>query len=255
MRPRTVAVLALGWSVVGIAMMSATSIAAEAPKPVPASVATPPAVAGSRASEYVGQEVTIEGRVTAVHESPLATVLAFAQNFAGFTATILAADRDKFPPDLGGRIRDKVVRVTGTVTAYRGKPEMALRDPSQLVLSAPSPGTIGAPVLPPAAPAVVAPADTVTDEVRRALARIESRLEDLEGRMRELEEEAATPGDVAESRPRPLTLGAGAADVRSLLGEPLAIDRGANGESLWGYGRDRSVTFDASGRVTAWTGF
>ena len=83
-----------------------------------------------------GQDVTIEGRVTAIHESPLATVIAFGQNFAGFTATILAADRDKFPSDLDARIRDRVVRVSGTVTTYRGKPEMALRDPAQLVAGA-----------------------------------------------------------------------------------------------------------------------
>src|SRR5262245_22260998 len=75
----------------------AAGIAAEAETaPAPAAAPAGPTIAGSRAGDYVGQDVTIEGRVVAIHDSPLATVIAFAPNFAGFTATILAADRDKF---------------------------------------------------------------------------------------------------------------------------------------------------------------
>jgi hypothetical protein len=143
-----------------------------------------PVIAGSRAREYVGQAVTIEGRVAAIHESPLASVLAFAPNFAGFTATILAGDRDKFPSDLETRLRDRLVRVNGTVTAYRGKPEMALRDPSQLIL-APPPAAGSVAALP--APAPVASPDGALDEIRRALMRIEGRLESLDGRLRAVE--------------------------------------------------------------------
>lgn len=146
-----------------------------------------PTVPSGRASDHVGQDVTIEGRVTAVHASPLATVLAFSQNFAGFTATILAADRDKFPTDLDTRIRDRVVRVSGTVTTYRGKPEMALRDPAQLVLAPPpGPGSVAAQP----APAPIPTSDGTADELRRALARIESRLEAIEGRLTTMEQTA-----------------------------------------------------------------
>jgi hypothetical protein len=154
----------------------------------PAAVAPPPAPAipGNRAGDYVGQDVTVEGRVTAIHESPLATVLAFSQNFAGFTATILAADRDKFPRDLDARIRDHVVRVTGTVSTYRGKPEMALRDPAQLVLAPPpGPGSVAAA---PPAPAPVGSPDRSSEELRRALSRIETRLEAIEGRLTTIEQ-------------------------------------------------------------------
>lgn len=169
---------------------------AHAAEPVAPPPAAPPAIAGSRAGDYVGQEVTIEGRVAAVHESPLATVLAFSQNFAGFTATILAADRDKFPGDLAARVRDHVVRVSGMVTAYRGKPEMALRDPAQLVLAPPpAPGSVTAPRSTPVAGA----ADPSIDELRRALARIESRLEAIEGRLTTLEQ-APAGDEVAPAR-------------------------------------------------------
>ena len=273
MRARIVVGLAVGWVMVGSAVGGAAEgdkaagpaapvvapappVVAPAPPvtaPAPPAAAAAPTIPGNRAGDYVGQQVVIEGRVTAVHESPLATVLAFAQNFAGFTATIQAADREKFPADLGARIRDRVVRVTGTVTAYRGKPEMALKDPAQLALAAPSPGAITAPALPVPAPAVST--DGSLEEVRRALARIEGRLEDMENRLRDLEDATTTaPADVAEARPRSLTVGTGAAEVRGVLGEPMTIVRNPNGES-WNYGRGRTVTFDPAGRVTAWTGF
>jgi hypothetical protein len=179
-----------------------TGIAAEA-ETAPASAAAPaaaapagPAIAGSRAGDYVGQDVTVEGRVAAIHESPLATVLAFAPNFAGFTATILAADREKFPSDLEARLRDRLVRVSGTVTAYRGKPEMALRDPSQLVLAPPpAPGSVAAVRSAPAATP-----DAAADEMRRALARIEARLDSIDARLRAVEQQTDS-GDEQEAPP------------------------------------------------------
>ena len=126
--------------------------------------------------------------MSAIHESPLATVIGFAQNFAGFTVSIMAADRDKFPSDLGTRLRDRAVRVTGTIATYRGKPEMTVRDPAQMVLApAPGPGSVAAQP----APAVAATADGTAEEIRRALARIEGRLESLDTRLRSLEQPAA----------------------------------------------------------------
>lgn len=195
-----------GFGVVGLVLVAATSLyAAEppviqvAPAPAPAP-AVGPTIAGNRAGDYVGQDVTVEGRVAAIHESPLATVIGFAPNFAGFTATILAADRDKFPSDLETRVRNRVVRVSGTVTAYRGKPEMALRDPSQLILTPPpGAGSLAAPV-PTVAPAP--PMDGSAQELRRSLARIEARLEAIEDRLTTLEDGANAPVDGA-TEPRP----------------------------------------------------
>lgn len=175
-------------------------IAVEPPRDtvaVPAVVApVRPMIQGSRAAEFVGQDVTVEGRVTAIHESPLATVIGFSQNFAGFTASIMAADRDKFPADLATRLRDRVVRVTGTVTTYRGKPEMAVTDPSQLTLApAPGPGSVAA--AQPTRPAA-ATGDGSADEIRRALARIEARLDAFDARLRALEHATAAEPDAAE---------------------------------------------------------
>ena len=177
-------------------------IAAEPPRdtvPVPAVVApVRPMIQGSRAAEFVGQDVTVEGRVTAIHESPLATVIGFSQNFAGFTASIMAADRDKFPADLATRLRDRVVRVSGTVTTYRGKPEMAVTDPSQLMLApAPGPGSVAGAQ---PTPAVAVTADGSADEIRRALARIEARLDAFDTRLRTLEQAASEPVEDVPAR-------------------------------------------------------
>ncbi|MCC6764109.1 MAG: hypothetical protein IT293_05545 [Deltaproteobacteria bacterium] len=182
-------------SAAGLVLLAASAVrAADPDAPAAAASPAPPAasapgilVAGSRAGDYVGRQVTVEGRVAAIHESPLATVVAFSPNFAGFTATILAGDRDKFPRDLEARIRDHVVRVSGTVTAYRGKPEMALHDPSQLVLAPPpAPGSVAArPAAPTATP------DGTVEELRRALTRVESRLDAIESRLGTLEEAGA----------------------------------------------------------------
>jgi hypothetical protein len=183
----------LAWLAADAALVGAAEGAGAATTVIEAPAEAAP-IAGSRAADYVGQDVTIEGRVAAIHESPLATVLAFAPNFAGFTATILAGDRDKFPSDLEARLRDHLVRVTGTVTAYRGKPEMALRDPAQLVLApAPGPGSVAAQP----APVPIATADGALDDIRRALSRIEARLGSFESRLDALEQAPVTAGEPA----------------------------------------------------------
>ncbi|MEO6025288.1 MAG: hypothetical protein ABIR79_00285 [Candidatus Binatia bacterium] len=196
----------LGFWVVVSVLAAVASVQAADPSTIevaPAAATAPvagPTIAGNRAGDYVGQDVTVEGRAVAIHESPLATVIGFAPNFAGFTATILAADRDKFPTDLEARVRNRVVRVSGTVTAYRGKPEMALREPAQLILTPPpGVGSIAAPM--PTAPPAAA-VDGSAQELRRSLARIEARLQAIEDRLTTLEDGGTAPTDAApDARP------------------------------------------------------
>jgi len=213
-------------------------------------------VPASRAAEHVGTEATVEGRIVATHASPLATVLGFAPNFAGFTATILTADRAKFPSDLDQRCRGKLVHVTGLVTAYRGKPEMTLREPSQLLV-VPAPNQTPVPLEAiAAAPSPVMPTpDRATQEVVQGLALISQRLGALEARVTALERALAAEQAVARERAPALTVGATPDAVRDVLGNPVAIDRELAGGSVWRYGDGHSVTFDRSGRVLRWTGF
>ena len=205
--------------------------------------AEPEVVPGSRAVEYVGREVAIEGRVVAVHVSPLATVLAFAPNFAGFTATILAADRSRFPEDIADRARNQSVRVTGLISAYRGKPEMRISEPSQLaVLSSPVPANT------PAGAPTPAPATTI--DAQAALARLEARVRALELRLSALE------GRPPDEQPA-ASIGAGstADDVRAALGAPARVTRAPGRQSVWSYDDGRSVTLDGTGHVVGWSGF
>jgi hypothetical protein len=261
-----------------IAVARATPSAAADPAPTasgarasadatPAARATSAEASGipaARAAEHVGENVAIVGRVVAIHSSPTATVLAFAPNFAGFTATILAADRDKFPQAFEDRYQDKAVRLTGAVTAYRGKPEMRLQDPTQIALvdAAAESASPVVRVLGPAA-ARTSPTPDALAEVRQNLAALNDRLDTIDARLGGIEARlgglernvavlAATP---PEARAPLLAIGVPSATVRAAYGDPVEIGRGARGETIWLYGTGRSVTFDGDGRVLAWTGF
>jgi hypothetical protein len=173
----------------------ATGAAPSAGEPAPAegaapAAAEPAAVPDTRAAEHVGREVTIEGRVYAIHVSPLATVLSFAPNFSGFTATILAADRERFPTDVAERARDNRARVTGVVTAYRGRPEMTLRDPTQLVVI---PSIDATPAPDPRRAAAAPTPDAAAEETRRIVLELAARLRLLEARVAALESLADAP--------------------------------------------------------------
>lgn len=215
-------------------------------------------IPNSQAKDHVGKEVTVEGRIVATHASPLATVLAFAPNFAGFTATILAADRAKFPAALEEVYPGKLVRVTGLVTAYRGKPEMTLREPSQLALVS-APGETPAPIAPQiaGAPSPTTSPEANQEETRRILAAIETRLAAVESRLGGLEQSVAVQADAIQRSTREprLAIGATTSDVRALFGQPIKVTAGLRGRSEWFYSGGRSLTFDEDGRVVSWSGF
>jgi hypothetical protein len=206
----------------------------------------------TRAGEYVGRDVTVEGRVVAVYDSPLATVLGFAPNFAGFTATILAADRAKFPGDVEERYRGKLVQLTGSVTAYRGKPEMPVRDPSQVKVVT-DPNATPTPI---ATRAAVAPTpQPEIEEMRQTMATLEARVAALEARVAGAEQTLAALNPPPPPPPTGLAIGADAAAVRRTLGSPREVQRRNDGTEVWSYGTGRTVTFDTNGRVVVWTGF
>lgn len=93
----------------------------------------PPDDAGS----YVGQPTTVCGRVLSghfaarSHAQPTFLDMGGAYPNEAFVAVIFGEDRAKFgaPEVLVGR----QICVTGTVQLYRGRPEIILHDPSQLM--------------------------------------------------------------------------------------------------------------------------
>ena len=91
------------------------------------------------AAGHVGESATVCGMVvsaTYAAQAPMApTFLDLGKPYPQqiFTAVIFGTDRSKFgAPDVS--MRDKFVCVTGEIFLFQGTPEMALRDPAQLIV-------------------------------------------------------------------------------------------------------------------------
>jgi len=85
------------------------------------------------AGSYIGQYKTVEGKIVATHNSGKACFLNFHPNYKiYFTAVIFASDFSKFPVNPETYYLNKKVRVKGTIKLYKGKPEIILKDPSQI---------------------------------------------------------------------------------------------------------------------------
>ena len=90
------------------------------------------------ADKYYGQTVTVTGKIVATHNSGKACFLNFHPNYKKyFTAVIFASDFGKFPLNPESYYLDKDVKVTGLVKEYQGKPEIILKDPSQIEIVGP----------------------------------------------------------------------------------------------------------------------
>jgi DNA/RNA endonuclease YhcR with UshA esterase domain len=91
-------------------------------------------IAPDKASDHVGQIVTIEGTVGDVHTiaSARVTFIDIGGQYPNnaFTAVILAVDAGKFPNV--DALNGKIIDITGKVQLYKGKPEMLLNDAAQL---------------------------------------------------------------------------------------------------------------------------
>lgn len=108
--------------------------------PLPAA-AVPPAVSASGvvswedAGSYVGQTVSVVGRIVLSHNSGRACFLNFHKDYrTHFTAVIFQSAFSKFPPNPEDYYLNKLVRVTGRIKEYRGSPEMILDGPGQIVI-------------------------------------------------------------------------------------------------------------------------
>jgi len=87
------------------------------------------------AGRYYGQEATVAGKIVATHNSGKACFLNFHQNWKRyFTAVIFASDFQKFPPNPEDYYLNKQVKIMGVVKEYKGKPEIILRNPGQIVI-------------------------------------------------------------------------------------------------------------------------
>ncbi len=94
-----------------------------------------PIVGACNAGNYMGQDVIVEGYIVDVYKSRTNTVfMNFEKVFPNqcFSAVIFSSDLYKFPDDIERYYERKTVRVSGTIQEYEGKPEIILKDTSQI---------------------------------------------------------------------------------------------------------------------------
>lgn len=90
-------------------------------------------ISWEEAHRYVGQEVTVEGRIVRVHRGKNVLYLNFHSNWKKYvTVAILGKDLGRFPKDAEKRYQGKVVRVRGEVALYRDRPEIVIRSPEAI---------------------------------------------------------------------------------------------------------------------------
>lgn len=105
------------------------------PDPEPAVVeADPdPALPWQKASDYIGKKVTIKGTVVSTYMAGTACFLNFSSEYqSAFCAVIFASALPLFPANPERHYRDRSVRVTGTVTNYKDRPQIIVEAPSQI---------------------------------------------------------------------------------------------------------------------------
>ena len=92
-------------------------------------------IGACQAGNYYGKEVIVEGEVASTYRSKTNTVfLNFEKPYPNqcFTGVIFSSDQYKFVEYPEKYYSDKRVRIRGTIKEYKGKPEIILKDPSQI---------------------------------------------------------------------------------------------------------------------------
>lgn len=87
------------------------------------------------AGKFYGQEIIAEGKIAAAYRSKTNTVfLNFEKPYPNqcFTGVIFSSDQYKFVKDPEKYYADKTLRIRGEIKEYQGKPEIILKDPSQI---------------------------------------------------------------------------------------------------------------------------
>lgn len=85
------------------------------------------------AGQYVGQSVTVEGKIVKSHRADKLAFLNFAEDYEN-TLAIVMFERifDEFPESPEKYFLHKTVRVTGNVKEHEGRPEIIVTDPARI---------------------------------------------------------------------------------------------------------------------------
>ncbi len=99
---------------------------------VQASASPAQVVSWQDAAQYVGQRVTIEGRIVRTKDIGSITFLNFSQERGQFVAIVWAEDYVNFPAPPAELYAGKKVWVTGEISTYKGVPQIVVHSPEQL---------------------------------------------------------------------------------------------------------------------------
>src|SRR5207249_7693317 len=209
------------------------------------------------AEKHVGEEVVVEGRILGVRCSQLSCLLAFDPTLSRFTAVVQAESFKDLPPEkLEQLYSGKQVRVRGKVVESERKPEIVVRSPADITLTAGERHRdrqerdarreqAEAEALERLATVLDRLAD-VTDRMAAAQDRMEAVLTRLE--QREAAAAAAVqasqappaPASYGEPQPRPayealrtVKRGMSATDVQRLVGDPTSVESSGGGWTTW----------------------
>jgi DNA/RNA endonuclease YhcR with UshA esterase domain len=97
-----------------------------------------PVYSAEEAKDHVDQNAIVEGTVFQVFHSSKSNTVFF--NIGGkfpnnpFSAVIFSGNLHLFPPvsELKNKYENKIIRVTGKIKLFKGKPEIVLETPAQL---------------------------------------------------------------------------------------------------------------------------
>jgi len=95
-------------------------------------------ITAAQAAQHIGEVQTVRGVVAsaryAVRTKGQPTFLNLDEPYpnAILTVVIWGSDRARFPTPPEAAFDGKMVRVTGKITEYKGRPEIVVRDPSQI---------------------------------------------------------------------------------------------------------------------------
>lgn len=84
------------------------------------------------AGAYVGQTITVEGRIVRTEDIGSIIFLNFSKRRGDFVAVVRAEDYEHFPAPPAQLYRGKRVWITGKVTLHKGVPQMVIHGPDQI---------------------------------------------------------------------------------------------------------------------------
>jgi DNA/RNA endonuclease YhcR with UshA esterase domain len=95
-------------------------------------IAIPSKIGTAEAAKYYDETLVVTGKVVEVSVRPTITILDLDQPYPNtlFTAVVFPENASQFG-DLQ-RFKNQNVEISGTVTEYRGKPEVILETPGQI---------------------------------------------------------------------------------------------------------------------------